>query len=116
MGIAPFNNKNLSLYPSELAAIRHYAANCDSQDVPAYQADDGYAKRGAPRSHHFSTIANIEEDSPGVDPPWNRRRCRGWICRLLHGPKAHRRQADASFSPEQKGLDCAVEGQWDAGL
>merc|ERR1712098_324865 len=82
------NNKNLSLYPSELAAIRHYAANCDSQDVPAYQADDGYAKRGAPRSHHFSTIANIEEDSPGVDPPWNRRRCRGWICRLLHGPKA----------------------------
>merc|ERR1712098_613167 len=67
--------------PIELAATRHHAANCDPQ-----------------------------EDSSGVDPPWNRRRCRCRICRLLHGPKAHCRQADASFSPEQKGLECALEG------
>jgi len=44
--------------PIESAATRHHAANCDSQDVPAYQADDGYAKRGAPRSYHFSTTTN----------------------------------------------------------
>ncbi|KAL2073391.1 hypothetical protein VTL71DRAFT_10715 [Oculimacula yallundae] len=91
---------------SELAANHHHAANRDSQAVPAYQADDGDAKRGAPRSHYLPTTPNAEEDTPRVDSPWNCRRYCGRICRLLHGPKAHCRQADASLSSEQKGLDC----------
>jgi hypothetical protein len=72
-------------------------------------------------SHYLATTTNSQEDSPGVDPPRYitslpglkyvliqcryRRGNRCWICRLLNGPKAGGRQADSSFSPEQKGLE-----------